>query len=101
RLRAGGEIGLDGEDTFLGTGELLFRFTDDAEPAVPYVGAGLGVAGHDNCGADPDCPGLWVNLVVGFERRFRSTFNWRIEYRGLDALGRHRFSLGLVTRRGG
>lgn len=101
RLRAAGEIGIDGEDSFVGSGEALFRFTPDDELTVPYLGVGLSLAGHDNCGADPDCPDLWVNLVFGFERRFRSTFNWVLEYQGMDALRRHRLYLGLATRRGG
>jgi hypothetical protein len=101
RVRASGEVGIDGQDSYVGSGELLYRFAGDAEPTVPYLGGGVSLAGHDNCGADRDCPDLWVNLVFGFERRFRSTFNWVLEYHPMDRLRRHRFYLGLTTRRGG
>lgn len=101
RPRASGEIGIDGENSYVGSGEVLYRFTADDEMFVPYAGGGASLAGHDNCGGDPDCPALWVNVVVGVERRFRSTFNWLVEYHGLDLLRRHRLYFGLTTRRGG
>lgn len=102
RLRASGEIGIDGENSYVGSGEVLYRFTADHEVFVPYAGGGTSLAGHDNCGGgEPPCPALWVNVVVGVERRFRSTFNWVVEYHGLDLLRRHRLYLGLTTRRGG
>jgi hypothetical protein len=101
RLRASGEVGIDGQNSYVGSGELLHRFAGDAEPTVPYLGGGVSVAGHDDCGSDRDCPDLWVNLVFGFERRFRSTFNWMLEYHAMDRLRRHRIYLGLTTRRGG
>jgi len=66
----------------------------------PYVGLGLGVAGRENCGADPNCPDLWLNTVFGFELHYRSTFNWLVEYRGMDQMRRHRLYVGLTTRRG-
>jgi hypothetical protein len=101
RLRAAGEVGIGGEDSFVASLETLFRFTGDAERTIPYVGVGMSIAGHDDCGMDPDCPDLWANLVFGFEMRFRATFNWMLEYHGMDVLRRHRFYLGFVTRRGG
>jgi len=101
RLRPSAEVGVfNGPNTYVGNFEALWRFTDDEEVATPYVGLGLGLAGRDNCGADPSCPGLWLNLVFGFELRYRSTFNWLLEYHGMDAMRRHRIYVGLTTRRG-
>ncbi len=101
RLRPSAEVGVfNGENTYVASFESLWRFTDDEEVATPYVGAGLSMAGHGKCGLDPDCPGLWVNLVVGIELHYRSTFNWLLEYHGMDALRRHRLYIGLTTRRG-
>jgi hypothetical protein len=101
RLRPSGEIGVDGADSYVVSFEGVYRFAPDDEPTIPYLGIGLSVAGHDGCGLDPDCPDLWANLVLGFERRFRATFNWLLEYHAMDAWRRHRLYLGLVTRRGG
>lgn len=101
RLRPSGEIGVfNGNNTYVGSFEALFRFTDDNQVAQPYVGAGASLAGQENCGAITGCPGLWVNVVLGFELHYRSTFNWLLEYHGMDALRRHRFYVGLTTRRG-
>jgi hypothetical protein len=101
RLRPSGEIGVfNGANTYVGSLEGIFRFTDDEQPAIPYVGAGLALAGHENCGADPKCPGVWVNLVLGFELRYRTGMNWLLEYHGMDAMRHHRIYIGLTTRRG-
>jgi hypothetical protein len=101
RIRPSGEISVfNGGNTYVASLESLLRFTDDEEAATPYLGLGLSVAGHDACGADPDCPDVWVNLVFGFELRYRSTFNWLLEYHGMDVLRRHRLYIGLTTRRG-
>jgi hypothetical protein len=101
RLRPSVELGVfNGPNTYVGNFEALWRFTDDEEVATPYVGLGLGVAGRDGCGSDPNCPGLWLNTVFGLELRDRSTFNWLIEYHGMDAMRRHRLYIGLTTRRG-
>ena len=101
RLRPSGEISVfNGATTYAASLESLWRFTDDEEVATPYVGLGFSLAGHDACGADPDCPDVWLNLVFGFELRYRSTFNWLLEYHGMDALRRHRIYVGLTTRRG-
>ena len=101
RLRPSMELGVfNGPNTYVGSFEVLWRFTADETIATPYIGGGLSVAGRDNCGTAPGCPGLWVNAVFGFELRYRSTFNWLIEYHGMDALRRHRFYIGLTTRRG-
>ncbi|HXM38643.1 MAG TPA: hypothetical protein VN908_08300 [Gemmatimonadales bacterium] len=101
RLRPSAEIGVfNGSNTYVGNFEALWRFTDDEEVATPYIGAGLGLAGRENCGADPQCPDVWFNLVFGFELHYRSTFNWLLEYHGMDALRHHRVYIGLTTRRG-
>jgi hypothetical protein len=101
RLRPSAEIGVfNGPNTYIGNMEALWRFTDDEEVATPYIGLGLGVAGRENCGADPQCPDLWLNLAFGFELHYRSTFNWLLEYHAMDRLRRHRLYVGLTTRRG-
>ena len=101
RLRPSVELGvLSGTDTYVGSLELLYHFADDDQAALPYAGTGVAVAGHAACAADPNCPGLWLNIVVGIEVRFRSTFNWLLEYHALDAFQRSRLYLGLTTRRG-
>ena len=76
RLRPSAEIGvLNGANTYVASFEALYHFTDDNQPAMPYAGTGLAVAGHAGCGADPKCPAVWVNVVLGVEVRHRSTFN--------------------------
>lgn len=100
RLRPSAELGVGGDvDTYVFNIESVFRFTDDVELAVPYVGLGLGIFGREHCAAAPDCPDAWVNALLGFELRFRPTFNWLLEYHGLDALRRNRIYIGLTTRR--
>ena len=101
RLRPSAEVGVfNGVNTYVGSFEALFRFTDDNQMAQPYLGTGFSLAGRDDCGSATDCPGIWLNIVFGFELHFRSTFNWLIEYHGMDLLQRHRFYVGLTTRRG-
>lgn len=101
RLRPSGEIGFLGSDnTYLLNFELLYRFTDDAQVAVPYVGTGLGLHGRDECGSDPGCPGVWLQFVLGFEVRIRQHVSWLLEYHPADAFSRHRLMIGLTTRRG-
>jgi opacity protein-like surface antigen len=101
RLRPSVEIGiLNGPNTYVGSFEGLYRLSDDHQSATPYFGAGLAVAGHAGCGADAGCPGLWINFVLGIEVRYRSTFNWLLEYHALNAFRRNRVYLGLTTRRG-
>ena len=101
RLRPSGEFGVfNGTNSYVGSLEALYRFTPGEQVATPYAGAGLSVAGHDRCGADPACPDLWVNVVVGFELHYRSTFNWVLEYHGMDAFAHNRLYVGLTTRRG-
>ena len=48
RLRPSAEIGVfNGPNSYVGSFEALWRFTDDEEVATPYVGLGFGVAGRD------------------------------------------------------
>lgn len=101
RLRPSAEIGVfNGLNTYIGSVEALWRFAPDDDVAIPYLGTGFSLAGHEDCGSNPECPGLWVNLVFGIELHHRSTYNWLLEWHGMDALRRHRFYIGLTTRRG-
>jgi hypothetical protein len=101
RLRPSAEVGVfNGENTYVASMEALWRFTDDETTATPYIGTGLSLAGHEACGTDPQCPDVWLNLVFGFELHYRSTFNWLLEYHGMDTMRRHRIYIGLTTRRG-
>src|SRR2546427_791623 len=101
RIRPSGEIGFfNGRNSYVGSFEALYRFTGDEQTATPYVGAGFSLVGHESCGADPDCPDLWANVVVGFEAHYRSTFNWLLEYHGMGGFSHNRFYVGLTTRRG-
>jgi hypothetical protein len=101
RIRPSGEIGVfNGENSYAGSFEALYRLTGDGQMATPYVGAGFSLVGHKSCGADPNCPDLWANLVVGCELHYRSTFNWLLEYHAMDAFRHNRLYVGLTTRRG-
>ena len=101
RLRPSGEIGVfNGDNTYVGNFEALYRFTSDDQAATPYTGGGLSVAGRDRCGNYADCPALWINAVVGVEIHYRSTFNWLLEYHPMDAFQHNRLYAGLTTRRG-
>lgn len=104
RLRPRAALGLsvfNGPNTYIGAADLLYRFGADDDRAVPYVGAGLSLVGAEDCSTAPDCPALWVNVVLGFELRFRPAFNWLMEYHGMDWLHENRLYVGLTTRRGG
>lgn len=99
RTRLSGELGfLNGPNSYVGNVEVLYRFTPESSLAIPYLGGGIALAGNEACGADPDCPGLWVQFALGFELRLRETFNWLIEYHPQDAFRRHRLLIGLTTR---
>ncbi len=101
RLRPSAEIGLgDTATTYVMNLELLYRFTADQEVAVPYVAFGGGVFSRERCGAAPNCPRIWAQFALGFELKFREHMNWLLEYHGEDGLRRHRFFIGLTTRRG-
>lgn len=100
RFRPSAEVGLrGGMNSYVFNAELMYRFTEDSEVAVPYLGVGLALMAVDGC-AKPDCPSLFAQFALGFELRFRDQINWLLEYRGEDALRRHRLFIGLVTRRG-
>jgi hypothetical protein len=101
RVRPSGEIGIvNDQNTYVGSFEALYRFTGDEQTATPYAGGGVSVAGHRSCGSDPGCPAIWVNLVVGLELHYRSTFNWLLEYHAMDVFHHNRLYAGLTTRRG-
>jgi hypothetical protein len=91
----------NGPNVYVGSADLLYRFAADDERAVPYIGAGASLVGAENCSSAPDCPTVWVNVVLGFELRFRPAFNWLLEYHGMDWLRENRIYAGLTTRRGG
>lgn len=101
RLRPSGEIGVfNGPNTFAGSLEALFRLTEDDQLAIPYVGLGFSIAGREDCSRIRDCPDFWANFVFGFELHYRSTYNWLLEYHGMDAFRQNRLYVGLTTRRG-
>ena len=100
RLRPSGEIGVfNGVNSYVGSLEGLYRFTE-GQAATPYAGGGFSLVGHDRCGTDPDCPDVWLNVVVGVELHYRSTFNWLLEYHGMGGFRHNRLYAGLTTRRG-
>jgi hypothetical protein len=102
RFRPSAEVGVgDTAVTYVMNLELMYRFTADKEAAVPYIGFGGGVYSQERCGAAPDCPRVWAQFALGFEIKFRQNMNWLLEYHGEDGLRRHRFFIGLTTRRGG
>lgn len=100
RLRPSVEIGLGETYSYVVSSELLYRFTPDTERAVPYVGFGLGVFVQEGCGSIENCPDLWMQFALGFEIRLQNPVSWFFEYHPQDALSRHRFFVGLTTRRG-
>jgi hypothetical protein len=100
RLRPSGDLGFLGDDnTYVASLELVYRLLDDAHVVVPYLSAGLGVFGRELCGQDPGCPGVWMQFAAGFEVRARGPMSWLVEYHAMDAFDRHRFMIGLTTRR--
>jgi len=103
RLRGSSEIGFGSPpDTYLGALEVVYRFTRDIEPAVPYVGAGVGVWGHQNCDGftlEDTCPAVWPMFALGFELRLSNKFNWLLEYHSEQTFSRHRLFIGITTRR--
>ncbi len=102
RIRPSAEVGMgDTATTYVVNLELMYRFTADREVAVPYLGVGGAVYSQEHCGAAPNCPRVWAQFALGFEMKFRDHMNWLLEYRGEDGLRRHRFFIGLTTRRGG
>jgi hypothetical protein len=100
RLRPSLEIGAGaGLATYVFNVEMTYRFMPDTEKAIPYIGFGLGVYGQTGCAAAPACPKLMPQFALGFELKFQNNMNWLLEYHGEDALRRHRFFVGLATRR--
>jgi len=94
RLRPSFEVSSNGSLVQLHlAGEVVYRFQSDDAPAIPY--AGIGVGHMSRCSG---CTTIWPTVAIGFELRFRSAFNWLVEYHALDRLGRHRFLVGLATR---
>lgn len=102
RLRPVGEVSVfNGPNTYVGALDAIYLFTPPDAVARPYAGIGAALVGGERCSADPDCPALWLNVVVGFELRFRPTFNWMLEYHGMNLLRENRILIGLTTRSGG
>lgn len=100
RLRPSGELGvLNGANTYVANLEALYRFTPDTEVAVPYVGAGVGLAGRGDCAVAPGCPAVWLQFALGFELWLREGIAWTLEYHPEDAFRRQRVFIGLTTRR--
>ena len=101
RVRLSGELGfLNTDNTYVTNLELVYRFMPDSANAIPYVGGGVALFGRAECEADPNCPELWVQFVLGFEMRLREEMNWLVEYHPENAFRRHRVFIGLTTRRG-
>jgi hypothetical protein len=101
RLRPSAEIGVgDTMTTYVMNLELMYRFTADREIAVPYIGFGGAVMSQERCASGVDCLRFWAQFALGFELKFREHINWLLEYHGEDGLRRHRFFIGLATRRG-
>jgi hypothetical protein len=102
RIRPSAEVGMgDTATTYVMNLELMYRFTADKEIAVPYLAFGAAVYSQERCAAQPNCPRIWPQFGLGFELKFREHINWLLEYHGEDGLRRHRFFIGLTTRRGG
>ncbi len=101
RIRPSAEIGVfNARNSYVASIEAVYRLTPEGQHATPYVGGGLSVAGHDRCGSDPACPGVWLNALLGVELHYRSTFSWLFEYHAMDVFQHNRLYVGLTTRRG-
>jgi hypothetical protein len=97
RLRASGELSVfNGPNVYVGSLEALYYFTGPAEG--DRTGTGWGWPAPVQRGPTAD---LWPGVVLGFELRFRPTFNWLLEYHGMDWLKENRIYAGLTTRLGG
>ena len=101
RLRPSLEIGIDADTTnYIGSAELMYRFTPDSQLAVPYVLFGLGLYGQQHCNTVAvGCPKVLAQFGLGFELKLDEHMAWMLEYHGEDALRRHRILVGLTTRR--
>jgi len=95
RLRPSFEVGFGQPEKSLGVNvEVIYRFQPDAAPAIPYVGVGFGY--YDDGVTEYG----WPTVALGFELPLRRSYNWLVEYHGLDGLKRSRFFIGLTTRGG-
>ena len=95
RLRPSFEVGFGQPEKSLGINvEAIYRFQPDAAPAIPYVGLGIGY--YDDGVTEYG----WPTVALGFELPLRRSYNWLVEYHGLDGLKRSRFFIGLTTRGG-
>lgn len=102
RLRPSFEIGIgDTATSYVGNLELIYRFTRDTERAVPYAGFGAGLWSQQRCAPALDCPALWIQFALGFEMALREHLSWLLEYHAQNGFRRHRFFIGLASRRGG
>ena len=102
RFRLVGELGFaPSPNSYVGSFELVYRFTSDSNAAIPYIGTGIALAGNELCGDVPGCPAVWWQFVLGFELRLNDRINWLIEYHPQNALRRHRILVGVVMRGGG
>jgi hypothetical protein len=101
RMRAGGELGIGSEfDTYVFSGEIVFRFLPDDMVAVPYIGGGAGLYTQEACDSVAGCPALWLQFALGFDLRIRDYIGWFMEYHAEDAFRRNRIFIGFTTRRG-
>lgn len=101
RLRSSAELGFGwGDNSYVASVEIIQRFTADEVRVVPYLGAGVALAGQEGCGEVDTCPSIWAQFVFGFEMKLRDQINWLVEYHAEDSFRRHRFFVGLTTRRG-
>ena len=102
RIRPSLEIGIDADTTnYIGSAEIMYRFTPDSVIAVPYVLFGVGLYGQQHCNAITvtGCPKVLAQFGLGFELKLDEHMSWLLEYHGEDALRRHRILVGLTTRR--
>jgi hypothetical protein len=109
RFRPSFEIGMGDTVTYVGSAELMYRFTPDSVIAVPYILFGFGLYGQQGCkdiaaiaAVNPlvaSCPRVLLQFGLGFELKIDEHFSWLLEYHGEDALRRHRVLVGLTTKR--
>lgn len=101
RMRGSGELGIgSGSNTYVVSGEIIFRFVPDSIFAVPYAGGGLGLHSQQGCADVAGCPAIWLQFAAGFEINLRAPMRWLVEYHGENAFRQHRLLIGLTTRRG-
>jgi hypothetical protein len=93
RLRPSFEVGFGRAERSLAfNAEVVYRFQDDAAPAIPYLGGGLGY--YDDGATEHG----WATFVFGFELPYRRTMSWLLEIHTLEGINRARFLIGLATR---